>query len=140
VPADAFPFPVLIRGEVQFVGGLQFRLEAGDDLLLARDGDVVRCEVVLQVDAVVGPRLVLDGGRDVRFRRRQVPDVADAGIDDVALGQVLLDLLRLGRRLDDDQLLAGGGGVGHWGGAPTTGVAQKAIVGSREPSSPYGGC
>ena len=47
----------------------------------------------------------------------QIADVAHAGPDDVGVAQVLVDRLGLGRRLDDDQRLAGplGGGLGRLG-------------------------
>ena len=84
-------------------------------------------EVVVYVDAEPGPRLALVLGRDLGRAVGHVADVADAGLDHVALAEVPGDGPGLGRGLDDDQLgtmavtrrgLAPGGlgtpGPGRW--------------------------
>ena len=90
VPRDRLAFAIGVGREQDGVGVLGGRLELGEDLLLALD-DLVRLgEVVLDVDAhLLG----------------QILDVTLGGEDLVAGAEVLLDGLRLGRRLDDDECL-----------------------------------
>ena len=103
VPGDGLALAVLIRREVELAGVLQQRLELGDLRLLVRGDDVERLETVVDIDAEAGPRLALDGGRDVCGVARQVADVADAGLDEVAVAEVAGDRAGLRRRLHDDQ-------------------------------------
>ena len=90
VPRDGLAFAIGVGREQDVVGLLGRGLELGQDLLLALD-DLVRLrEVLLDVDAhLLG----------------QVLDVTLRGEDLVARAQVLLDRLRLRRRLDDDECL-----------------------------------
>ena len=105
VPGDRLALAVLVGGEVELVGVLEQALELGDVRLLVAGHDVVGLEVVVDVDAEAAPRLALDLGRDVRGALRQVADVADGGLDDVAAAEVARDRAGLGRRLDDHQLV-----------------------------------
>ena len=89
VRADGFPFAVRVCGQVDGVrlagGSLQFV----DDVLLRRDDDVVRLEVLLDVHAQV--------------LLRQVHDVPHRGLHRVAGAEIFIDGFRLGRRFHDDE-------------------------------------
>ena len=104
VPGDGLALAVFIGGEQEFVGVLEQALELGDLLALVAVHDEQRLEVVVDVDAEPGPRLAPVLGRDLGRAVRHVADVADAGLDHVALAEVPGDGPRLGRGLDDDQL------------------------------------
>ena len=52
MPADTFPFAVLVRRQNEFVGTLEGRLQLGDELLLFLGDDVQGLEVVIDVDPV----------------------------------------------------------------------------------------
>ena len=104
VPGDGLALAVLISGEQEFVGVLEQALELGDLLPLVAVHDVQRLEVVVYVDAEPGPRLAAVLGRDLGRAVGHVADVADAGLDHVALAEVAGDGPGLGRGLDDDQL------------------------------------
>jgi hypothetical protein len=73
-------------------------------LLVARH-HVVGLEAVLDVDRQAAPRLVLDLGRGVRSALREVADVADGGLDDVAVPEEVTQHLGLLGGLDDDELV-----------------------------------
>ena len=105
VPGDGLALAVLIGGEVEGVGVLDQLLQLGDVALLVARHDVVGLEPVVDVDREPAPRLVLDLGRGVRGVVRQVADVTDRGLDDVALAEVPADGAGLGRGLDDDELV-----------------------------------
>ena len=105
VPGDRLALAVLIGGEVELVGVLEQALELGDVALLVARDDVVGLEAVLDVDREPAPRLVLDLRRGVRGAVREVADVADGGLDDVARAEVPRDGAGLGRGLDDHQLV-----------------------------------
>src|SRR6185436_5204619 len=88
-------FAVEVRREVHGVGGLR-RLRDGVDLLASILGDhVLGREAVLDVD----PELALAGVLG------EVADVTVGGQDTVIGAEVALDRPRLGRRLDDHQVL-----------------------------------
>jgi len=108
VPGDGLALTVLVGGEVELVGLLQRRLQLGDLLLLVGRYDVQRLEAVVDVDPVAGPRQSLVRRRDLVSVARQVADVADGGLHDVARAEVARDGLGLRGRLDDDKALAGG--------------------------------
>ena len=108
VPGDRLALAVLVGGEVELVGVLEQRLELGDVRLLVARHDVVGLEAVVDVDREPAPRLVLDLGRGVGGALREVADVADGGLDDVAVAEEVTQHLGLRRRLDDDEL------VGHF--------------------------
>ena len=105
VPGDGLALAVLVGGEVELVGVLEQRLELGDVLLLVARHDVVGLEAVVDVDGQPAPGLVLDLGRGLGGALREVADVADGGLDDVALAEVPADLAGLRRGLDDHQLV-----------------------------------
>ena len=104
VPGDGLALAVLISGEQELVGVLEQALELGHLLALVAVHDEQRLEVVVHVDAEPGPRLAAVLVRDLGRAVRHVADVADAGLDHVALAEVPGDGPGLGRGLDDDQL------------------------------------
>ena len=112
VPRDRLALTILIRRQQDAVDIGEHRLQLGDLLLLRRLDNVERLEVVLDVDAKPCPLLLLELGGDLRRVRREVTDVPDARLDDEVLTQELLEGLRLGGRLDDDEGL--GHGWGEW--------------------------
>jgi hypothetical protein len=57
---------------------------------------------VLDVDAELGPLLLLEVGGHLAGVARQVADVPDAGLDPVVRTEELADRARLRGRLDDD--------------------------------------
>ena len=103
VPGDGLALAVLISGEEQFVGVLEQRLELSDLGLLVRVHDIESLETVVHVNAEPGPRLLAVLRRDLGRPVRHIPDVPDAGLDDVSLAQVSRDGARLGRGLDNNQ-------------------------------------
>ena len=104
VPGDGLALAVFIGGEQELVGVLEQALELGDLLPLVAVHDEQWLEVVVHVDAEPGPRLAPVLGRDLGRAVRHVADVADAGLDHVALAEVPGDGAGLRRGLDDDQL------------------------------------
>ncbi len=117
VPGDGLALAILVRREVELVGGLQRLAQALHDVVLAGADDVQGLEVVVDVDAEVGPLLALERGRHVLGPVGEVTDVPDRRFDRrlergavahlEAIAEETGDRLRLGRRLDDDQ------GTGH---------------------------
>ena len=87
VPGDGLALAVLVCREVELVGAGQQRLQLGDLRPLLRGDHVERLEAVLGVDAEPGPRLALVLGRHVGGAARQVADVPDRGLDDVAVAE-----------------------------------------------------
>ena len=102
VPGDGLALAVLVGREEQLVRVLERPLELGDLLLLVGVDDVERLEVGVHVDGELAEPALLLARRQLGGRR-QVADVADAGLDVVARAEVALDRLRLGLRLDDHQ-------------------------------------
>ena len=92
VPGDRLPFTVRVGGDVDGAGVRGLVPQPRDDLVLALDGLVLRNEAAVDVD----PDLAL----------REVLDVADGGLDMILFAEVLVDGLRLGGGLDDDQRLS----------------------------------
>ncbi len=90
MPTDGLSFAVFVRRQIQGVGLLQLVFKQLDLLALARRNDVDRREVVVDVDAQVGPRLSFVLGRNLLGPLRQVADVADAGLDREPLPRNLL--------------------------------------------------
>jgi hypothetical protein len=103
VPRDGLALAVLISREEEFVCALEGLLQLGNRFLLRIRHDVVRLEAVLDVDGELSERPLLEFGRQI-LGLDQVADVPDGGLNLVAFAQVLGDRLRLGRRLDDDEL------------------------------------
>ena len=91
VPGDGLALAVLICREVDLAGVLHQLLEPADLLPAVGADDVERLEGVVDVDAEPRPRLALVLGRDVGGVARQVADVPDAGLDDVAAAEVAGD-------------------------------------------------
>ena len=107
VPADALAFAVLVRGQEQAISALECVLELLDHLFLVLRHHVQRFEVLLGVDAEVGPLLSFLGGGDLAGAVGQVAHMAHGRLDPEGLGQEAPDGAGLGGALDDDQ------GVGH---------------------------
>ncbi len=130
VPGDRLPLAVKVGGEIDGVGLGGQLLELGDHLLLAGQDLVVGLPAVLGVDAHAADQLIVGlalpvlglllrrhlagrrglagtllgvGGRLAGAAGRQVADMAHARLHDEVVAEVLVDRLRLGRRLDDDQ-------------------------------------
>ena len=90
VPRDRFALAVRVGGEVDRIGFGGGFAQAFDDRAAPRSIDVLRGEVVFDVDAeAVGGQIA-----DVPHRRR----------DEVVLSEHPTDGPRLGRRLDDKQI------------------------------------
>jgi hypothetical protein len=105
VPGDRLALAVLVGGEVDLAGFLGEALQLLDVVAPVGGEDVDGLESGVDVDAELGPILVLVLRRDLLGRARQVPDVAHRGLHHHVISEILGDLLRLGRRLDDDQCL-----------------------------------
>ena len=100
VPGDGLPLAVEVGGEPDVARALGELPQFGDRLHLVAVDLVGRREVMLEIDAGHGLPRALWG------TARQVADVADRGLHHEALAEVLLDGLRLGGTLDDDQFVA----------------------------------
>ena len=108
VPGDRLALAVLVGREVELArlpqeGAQPLHL----DLFLAGD-DVERLEAVVDVDPEAGPRLGLVRRGDLRGGPREVADVPDRRLDQVATAEETRDRLRLGGRLDDHKRLRHG--------------------------------
>jgi hypothetical protein len=115
VPGDRLPLPVEVGGEEDPLGFLGRLLDGGHVLAGSRRHLVAQRHVGLAH---------LDG----EVAAGQVADMAVGGQDLVVLAEVLLDRLRLGRRLDDHEVRGHG-----WGSAPAGGwgPGRNAPGGSR---------
>ena len=89
MPGDRFALAVGIGGEIDLARVLCILLQRLDQIALAPDVDILRREVMLDVDA----ELTLG----------QVAQMSHRRTHHVFLAEVLLDRLRLRGRLDDDQ-------------------------------------
>ena len=136
VPGDGLALAVLVRREQQFVGVLEQALELRDLLPLVAVHDEQRLEVVVYVDTEPGPRLTLVLRRDLGRAVGHVADVADAGLDHVALAEVPGDGPGLGRGFDDDQL--GAMTITRRGLGP--GGPSRTAPAALGPGGPGGGC
>ena len=103
VPGDGLALAVLVCGQVDLARIREQALQLGDLLLLLAAHDVERLEVVVDVDAEAGPRLLLERGRDVGGGAGKVTDVPDRGLDDIVAAEKARDGLRFCRRLDDHE-------------------------------------
>ena len=89
VPCNRFPFAVGVGGEIDFVRGFGGGAQLLHDRFAARGVDVLRREVVFDID----PELAL----------RQVADMPHRGDDGVIFPEHLPDGPGFGRRLDDQK-------------------------------------
>ena len=105
VPADRLAFAVLVGGEQDTVGLLEFLAQTGDVLLRLAGDDVIGLESVIDVDGEVGPGLTLDLGGTLGRATGKIADVSEAGRDDIIVVQESGDRVGLGSRFDDDQRL-----------------------------------
>src|SRR5690606_16608979 len=101
VPRNRLSLAVFIGREVEHRCVFDHRAELLEVLLLLGGHHVERLEVVLDVDAELGPFLALHAGRHFASRARQVADVTYAGFNAIVRTQVLADGARLGGRLDN---------------------------------------
>ena len=97
VPGDGLAFAVLVRRKIQLGRVLHQRPELRHLGPFGSGHDIQRGEIVVDVDAELGPRQATVTLRDLGGASRQVTDVADRRLDDVAVAEVLGDLLGLGR-------------------------------------------
>ena len=118
VPGDRLPLAVLVRGQVDLTGLAGQLLQLGHLGLLLGRHDVDRLEAVVDVDGQAGPRLPLEGGREL-LAGGEVADVADRRLDHVLGPEQAGDGLGLGRRLDDHQLA----------GCPAVAARRRGVVG-----------
>ncbi len=95
VPGNRLPLAVRVSRQVNLLGSLHARLEILHNLGLVTRNQVLRREIVVDIDA----ELALG----------QVPDVPHRRLDLESPSQVLLDGPGLGGRLDDDELSSWGG-------------------------------
>ena len=93
MPADGFPFPVRVGGQIDHTAlfGLGFQFLDGSGL--AADIDILRGKVIFNVH----PQLAFG----------QVPDVAHGSHHFVSPTQIFLNGFALGRAFHDDQFFAG---------------------------------
>ena len=91
VPRDRLSLAVRVRCEIDGVAVLGGLLELADELLLAANGLIDGLEIVLDVHT------------ELTFGK--VAQVAHTGLDLVLPAQIFSDGFRLGRRLDDHQML-----------------------------------
>src|SRR6185369_11970173 len=91
VPRDGLALAIRVGGQEDVLLVLRRLLDLREDGRLALDDVVLGFEVVLDVDA--------------ELRLREVHDVADRRLHLVVAAQVLGQRLRLGGRLDDDEML-----------------------------------
>ena len=103
VPGDRLALAVFVRGEVELARVLRELPELLDLVLLVGGDDVERLEVLVDVHAEPRPGLLLQLGRDLGGRRRQIADVPDRGLDDVLRAEESRNRPRLRGRFDDDQ-------------------------------------
>ena len=85
---DGLAFAVRIRRQIDGVRRGRQLFQLGDNFLFAGDDDVIRLEVVRDIDA--------------QSALGQILHVAERSFDREALAQIFLDGLRLGRRFDND--------------------------------------
>lgn len=91
MPRDRLSLSVRVRCEIDGVAVLGGLLELADELLLAADGLIDGLEIVLDVHT------------ELTFGK--VAQVAHTGLDLVLPAQIFSDGFRLGRGLDDHQML-----------------------------------
>ena len=89
MPGDCLSFAVRIACQIDLVGMLRVLLERLDEIALAAYVDVLRREVILDVDA--------------ELALRQIAQMPHGSAHHVLLSQIFLDGLGLGRRLDNDE-------------------------------------
>ena len=89
MPADSFPFPVRVGGQIDHVAGLGGFFQVADNVLFPLDGAVFRFKVVVNIHA--------------QSAFGQVPQVAHTGFHLIAGTQILADGLCLGGRLHDHE-------------------------------------
>ncbi len=102
MPADALPFPVLVRRQQNLIRPLQSRPQLGNNLLLVRRHHIQRLERILYLHAQPRPRLTLHLRRNLGRRGRQIPHVPHTGFDFISTRQKTANRSRLRRRLYND--------------------------------------
>ena len=97
MPRNGLSFAILVSCEVQAVRLLEGLPQLGDLLLLPRRNDVDGLEVILDVDAKVGPLLALVLRGNLLGPMRQVTYVANARLNLERITEELRDGARLRR-------------------------------------------
>ena len=103
VPRNGLTLTILIRCEIELVAVLQQRLQLLDLILLVRRNHIERLEVIVDIDAHPGPALALVGRRHIGSVSRQVTNVADRGLDEKVVAEILRDFLCFRRALHDHE-------------------------------------
>ena len=128
VPGDGLAFPVQVRRQIDRFRPVGELGQFLDHLLLAGQHLVMRLPAIVGIDPhapnELPPRRPLPlggallggqgsapsglcalglGGALLTAAGRQIPNVADAGLDDIALAQIAVDGAGLRRRFDDDE-------------------------------------
>ena len=103
VPADRLAFAVGVSRQQQLGGVLDGGLEVRHLLPLVARHDVVRREVLLDVDAEPAPLLRLDLLRHVGGRLGEIANVTIARLDPILVSQEAAERLGFRGRLDDNQ-------------------------------------
>ena len=103
VPADRLAFAIRVGRQQQLGRVLDGGLEVRHLLPLVARDDVVRREVLLDIDTESAPVLLLDLLRDVRGRLREIANVTVARLDPVLVPEEAAQRLGLRGRLDDNQ-------------------------------------
>ena len=106
VPRNRLALAVRVCREQQLVGLLQLGFKVRDLLLFVGADHVNRLEFRLRVHAELRPRFLLVLRGNVRRAAGKIADVAHRRLDEIAVAQVLLDLLRFRLRLHNHQGLA----------------------------------
>ncbi len=95
MPGDRLAFAIEVRGEEDHVRRLGGLGDLGDLLAAIVGDDVLRGEVVVDVDTELALARIL----------RQVADMAVGGEDPIVVAEVAFDRPRLGRRFHDHEVL-----------------------------------
>ncbi len=106
MPTDGLPFAVFVRRQVQVFGVFEQALQFFDLGRFSGRHDIDRIEVVVDINPQVGPVLAFEFGRNLFGPLGQISDVANAGLDRVAVAQKLANRAGFGWRFDDHERFA----------------------------------
>jgi len=105
VPADRLAFAIRVGRQQQLGCVFDGSLEVRDLLSLVARDNVVRREVLLDIDTESPPVLLLDLFRHIRSRLGKIANMTVARLDPVFVAEKATQSLRLGGRLDDNKRL-----------------------------------